>query len=346
MREISFTKDQLKPLIQSLSSRVERWPQSKLIIVGDIGLDEYVFGDVRRISPEAPVPVVEVNKEDCRLGLAANVAQNVASLGGIPMLVGLIGKDTAGDELRRKLREGDVNPDYLIVDPSRPTTRKLRVMTGLHHIVRVDYERKKYLSPEVEMQLIERITALLPKADAVILEDYAKGALSETSLQAIIQSAHKSGKKVFLDPHRSTPAHFYRGVDVATPNRDEAIALSGLDYNELRERPGFILDVGARLRELSKIENVIVTRGSEGMTLIGPGQAVHMPTFAKQVFDVTGAGDTAISALAMAVSAGLSLQDACVISNVAAGVVVAKAGSVPCTHRELLEAMSKFQEMR
>jgi rfaE bifunctional protein kinase chain/domain len=342
MTEINFTTEQLKALVQAFPARVERWPRSKIIVVGDIGLDEYVFGDVRRISPEAPVPVVEVTKEDSRLGLASNVAQNVASLGGVPLLVGIVGADATAEDLRRRLHDGEVSSEHLIVDSSRPTTRKLRVMTGLHHIVRVDYERKKYLAPEVERQLIERVQGLLSLADGVIIEDYAKGALSETSLQTIIQATHAAGKKVFLDPNRTTPAKFYRGVDVATPNRDEAVALSGLDYNELRERPGFVVEVGTQLRKAAQIENVVITRGAEGMTLVSAGEAVHMPTFARAVFDVNGAGDTVIAAMAMAVSAGFSLRDACIIGNLAAGVVVAKPGSVPCSRAELFEAMAQF----
>jgi len=339
IHEKNFTAEQLKSLIQTLPSRVRQLPTSKLLVVGDIGLDEYVLGDVRRISPEAPVPVVEVQQEEARLGLAANVAQNVASLGGMPLLVGIVGEDTAAEDLRRKLREADVNPEHLIVDPSRPTTRKLRVMSGLHHIVRVDYETKKYVNPQVELAMLTKVRALLPSVDAVIIEDYAKGALSEAALQAIVAATHAAGKKVFLDPHRSTPAEFYRGVDVSTPNRDEAIALSGLDYNEMRHNPGFILEVGKRLRDRAQIENVIITRGAEGMTLVGAREAVHLPTFAKQVFDVTGAGDTAIATLAMAFVGGFSLWEACVLSNLAAGVVVGKAGCVPCTRDEILASI-------
>jgi D-glycero-beta-D-manno-heptose-7-phosphate kinase len=344
MNESSIEKAQLQTLLKSFPRRMEALSKGRLIVVGDVGIDEYVLGDVRRISPEAPVPVLEVQSQDSRLGLAANVAQNVASLGGEALLVAVVGQDGAADQFRGMLKSADVAPDHLIVDSSRPTTRKLRVMSGHHHIVRVDYEHKKYISAEVEKRLVEKVKSLLAKADGVIIEDYAKGALSEVSLQAIISASHAAGKKVFVDPNRSTPASFYNGADVITPNREEAVELSGLDFNELRQNPNFILEVGQALRERMKAENIVITRGKEGMTVIGAKEAVHMPTFARQVFDVTGAGDTVIAALALASVCGFSLPEACVFGNVAAGVVVGKIGCVPCTRADFLDYVSILTE--
>jgi rfaE bifunctional protein kinase chain/domain len=344
MNESKIEAQQLKSVLKSFPRRIDSLPKGRLIVVGDIGLDEYVMGDVRRISPEAPVPVLEVQSQDSRLGLAANVAQNVASLGGTALLVAVVGPDAAAEDLRKRLRDADVSPEYLIVDSGRPTTRKLRVMSGHHHIVRVDYELKRYLSAEVERRLVDRVKSLLGQADGVIIEDYAKGALSESSLQAVISAAHAAGKKVFVDPNRATPASFYLGADVITPNRDEAVALSGLDYNELRANPNFILEVGQKLRERLKAENVVITRGKEGMSIIGAREAVHMPTFARQVFDVTGAGDTVIAALALALAGGFTLPEACVFGNLAAGVVVGKIGCVPCTRAEVLDYIHTMTE--
>ena len=342
MKETRIEGAELKELLRSLPKRIEALPASKLIVVGDIGLDEYVLGDVHRISPEAPVPILEVLSEDSRLGLAANVAQNVASLGGKAFLVAVVGADGAAEELRKRLQAAEVSPDHLIVDPSRPTTRKLRVMSGPHHIVRVDYELKQYISDAVEAQLIAKVESLLPSADAVVIEDYAKGSLSESSLLKIIQASHAAGKKVFVDPHRTTPASFYNGADVVTPNRDEAVALSGLDYNDLRVSPNFILEVGQTLRERMHAGNIVITRGKEGMTLIHESEAVHMPTFARQVFDVTGAGDTVIAAMALAYVGGFTLPEACVLGNIAAGVVVGKIGCVPCRRSELLAYLDEL----
>ncbi len=344
MKETRIEGQALRQLLQSFPSRLDSLSKTKLIVIGDIGLDEYVLGDVRRISPEAPVPVVEVQSQDSRLGLAANVAQNVASLGGIAHLVAVVGEDTAAEDLRRRLKSSSVSPDHLIVDKARPTTRKLRVMSGPHHIVRVDFERKQYLSAEVEKRVIQKVSDLLASADGVIIEDYAKGLLSETAMQQIIKESHARGKKVFVDPHRSTPAKFYAGSDVVTPNRDEAVELSGLDYDDMRMSPGFILEVGERLRQKMKVENVVITRGQEGMTLITPEDATHMTTFARQVFDVTGAGDTVIAALALAHVGGFTLPEACVFGNVAAGVVVGKVGCVPCTRADFLEYLQSLLE--
>ena len=226
--------------MKELPQRLPRLEGKKLAVIGDIGFDEYVLGDVRRISPEAPVPVLEVTSEDQRLGLTANVAQNVASLGGIAHMVAVVGLDATADGLRANARaRAGVSAEHLVVDPSRPTTRKLRVMTGHHHIVRVDYEHKQYLSPEVEQRLFKDYETVLEDSDGVIIEDYAKGLLSEALMRQIIQAARKVGKPVMVDPNRGTPAKFYNGATLMTPNRDEAVALSGLDYDELREPSRF-----------------------------------------------------------------------------------------------------------
>jgi rfaE bifunctional protein kinase chain/domain len=344
MKESRIEGEQLKALLKSLPGRIQALPASKLIVIGDIGLDEYVLGDVRRISPEAPVPVLEVQGTDMRLGLAANVAQNVASLGGQAFLVAVVGADTAAEDIRGQLRRAGVAPDHLIVDSSRPTTRKLRVMSGPHHIVRVDFEKKQYLSAAVERELIARVESLLAGADGVIIEDYAKGVLSESALQEIIRLSHKAGRKVFVDPNRGTPAHFYNGADVVKPNRDEAVELSGLDYDDLRQSPHFILEVGRALRERMRAEKIIITQGKDGMSLIDGDSAVHVPTFARQVFDVAGAGDTVIAALTLASVGGFSLVEACVFANIAAGVVVGKIGCVPCSRGELLEYLGELAE--
>ncbi len=344
MKESRIEGERLKALLQSFPRRMESLPKVRLVVVGDIGLDEYVLGDVRRISPEAPVPVLEVQSQDSRLGLAANVAQNVASLGGEALLVAVVGADAAADMLRAKLKQSEVSPEHLIVDASRPTTRKLRVMSGPHHIVRVDYEHKQYLSAAVENQLVAKVIALLGRADGVVIEDYAKGVFSESSLQTIIKAAHAEKKKVFVDPHRSTPAKYYSGADVITPNREEAIALSGVDYDEIRASKDFILELGQALRERTNVVHPIITRGKDGMSLFLDGETVHMTTLARQVFDVTGAGDTVIAALAIAYLGGFTLPEACVFGNVAAGVVVGKVGCVPCTRAEMLDYIQVLTE--
>lgn len=320
--------------------------KGRVLVIGDVGLDEYVIGDVRRISPEAPVPVVEVQNEMTRLGLAANVAQNVVSLGGQAEILSIIGEDRAGTTLCGLIDDSKLSSGNMIVDSTRPTIRKLRVMTENHHIVRVDYEKKNPIGADLTAQLLKKVDHILPNVDAVIIEDYAKGCLHEESLQAIITKAHQAGKKVLVDPYRSTPLRYYRGADVVTPNRDEAVQLSGLNAEEFvqgRKSDEFLLEVGSSLQKHGEIPHVVITRGSEGMSLFENGIVTHMPTYARKVFDVTGAGDTVIAAMALGLASGLSLVDSCVLANFAAGVVVGKVGSVPCELAELKEYIETHQ---
>lgn len=309
----------------------------KLVIVGDVGVDEYVIGNVRRISPEAPVPVVEVQSQMKRLGLSTNVAQNVAGLGSEALLVSVVGKDTTADELRSILNENGVSSDHLIVDPSRPTTRKLRVMAQNHHVVRVDYEQRQFIQGEVAEQVVRKAEALMSKADGLIIQDYAKGVLSETVCQQLIKSARGLGKKIMVDPNRNTPIAYYRGADIMTPNHDEALQLAGISVDDLRGVSDSMMEVGEALMKGIQSKTMIITRGKDGMSLFQNGKGHRIPTFAREVFDVTGAGDTVIAALALGWVGGLTLDQACVLANYAAGVVVGKVGCVPCSLDELKE---------
>lgn len=323
---------------EKLLSDVDLLKGKKILIVGDVGLDEYVIGGVRRISPEAPVPVLEVNEQDQRLGLASNVAANVAALGGIPYLVGVVGQDVTAEVFKQQLKNNNCSSEYLIVDSARPTTKKLRVMAGQHHIVRVDFERKKYLTPEIEKKLISRVDSLMSDVDAVIIEDYAKGVLSENVIQKIITSAKQMKKIITLDPNAATPSSYYVGVDYLTPNTSEAIKLSSLKIDDLSMGSETLQEVGQSLLGQLNAKAVIITRGKDGMSVFEQGQpssGEHIPTFARSVFDVTGAGDTVIAAFTLSLSAGLNLKEACVLSNYAAGVVVGKIGCVSCSPTDL-----------
>jgi rfaE bifunctional protein kinase chain/domain len=311
----------------------------EVLIVGDIGLDEYVLGQVRRISPEAPVPVVEVDTEEGRLGLAANVAQNVSSLGGVPRLVSVVGHDATADVLRKLLKEAGVSPEHLVVDDSRPTTRKLRVMVQNHHIVRVDYEKRQFLSEAVEAKVLKQVEAALPNVVAVIIQDYAKGVISERLVAEVVRMSRAAGKKVLADPYRSTPLKLYRGVDLMTPNYDESVALSQLAVDDLRKDATLLDRIGRSLMDGVGSQQMVITLGKDGMRIFENGKSVNLPTNAKEVFDVTGAGDTVIAALALAWGSGFELTQACALANFAAGVVVGKVGCVPCSVEELLAAV-------
>jgi rfaE bifunctional protein kinase chain/domain len=320
-----------------LLGQIPKLKGKKILIIGDVGLDEYILGEVRRISPEAPVPVLEVESEDLRLGLSANVAQNVSALGGTPVLISVVGHDSGADRLQELFRKHNVSTDYLIRDSERPTTRKIRVMAKHHHLVRVDYELKNYLSPEIEKKILERVDAVLPLVDAVVIEDYAKGVISSSLLKSVAEMARKAGKKTLADPHKTkaTGAEFYSGIDLLKPNFDEAIALSGLKYEDVRWQPDQALEVARTLQKQTGAKEIVITRGKDGMLIVSGSQVVQVPTYAREVFDVTGAGDTVIAALSLGLSAGLPLTEACMLANFAAGVVVGQVGCVPCTVPEL-----------
>lgn len=309
----------------------------KILIIGDVGLDEYVMGQVRRISPEAPVPVLEVEEEDMRLGLAANVAQNVASLGGEAMLISVVGDDTGANLLRDLFAKSGVSWDYMIVDKARPTTRKTRVMAKHHHLVRVDYELRKYLSADAEARLIETVEKNVAKADCVVIEDYAKGVISRTVVEKVSAICKKNNKKLLVDPHRNNQGSFYQGVDLIKPNYDEAVVLTGMDFDDLRDNPNKVIEVGRALQKVTGAKEVVLTRGKDGMTIFSGDEITEVPTYARKVFDVTGAGDTVIAALALGLVSGLSLVNSCMLANFAAGVVVGKVGCVPCEIPELKE---------
>jgi rfaE bifunctional protein kinase chain/domain len=340
--ETALDPDKLAALKAAIQQRIGGLNGQRLLVLGDVGLDEYVMGDVKRISPEAPVPVLEVNQQDERLGLAANVAQNIASLGGHAELVGIVGRDETAERLAQQLKNAGVAATHLLACDDRPTTRKLRVMAGHHHIVRVDFEHRKFLSRADEDRILLRVQELLPTVQAVILEDYAKGVFCERLCQEVIKLAHSCRKRVLLDPHPKTPVSYYRGVDLMTPNRDEAVALSGVTLDDLRAEPNSLLRIGEELVQRLGSEQLVITRGQEGMSLFTKSGITRLPTYARQVFDVTGAGDTAIAALALGWVSGFDLVASCVLANFAAGVVVGKVGCVPCSQAELLDYMENF----
>ncbi|MCC6276403.1 MAG: D-glycero-beta-D-manno-heptose-7-phosphate kinase [Oligoflexia bacterium] len=321
-----------------LFSTMQNLNGKRLLVVGDVGLDEYFIGPVRRISPEAPVPVVEVETQDKRLGLAGNVAANISSLGGVPYLLGVVGDDSTAEVLKAELRTHGCSPEYLVTDSSRPTTRKLRILAGQHHVVRADFERKKFLGSPIEDRILERARELISNCDGVVLQDYAKGVLSERLIEEVIRIAHSKGKFVNLDPNRSTPATSYKGVDYLTPNIEEAQALSGIHLDDLRATQDSIEKMAGRILLATDAQAVVITRGRDGMSLFRKGNVqagAHIPTFARTVFDVTGAGDTVIAAMSLALAAGVTLEEACVLANFAAGVVVGKVGCVSASPEEL-----------
>ncbi|MFZ3230767.1 MAG: D-glycero-beta-D-manno-heptose-7-phosphate kinase [Pseudobdellovibrio sp.] len=326
----------------SLIEKISLFQSRKVLVIGDVGVDEYILGSVKRISPEAPVPVLEVEKEDKRLGLAANVAQNVVSLGGSVQLFSVIGSDEGAKILQELLKKSGVSVEGLILDSSRPTTRKTRVMTGQHHLVRVDHEVRRQLSTLMETTLLDKIEKIIQMVDVIVLEDYGKGLFSHNLMQKIVQICKKAGKFLMVDPHQTRVADFYKGVDLIKPNYNEALALTQVHEDDIENPAERVLHVGHALQKMTGTGQVVLTQGQGGMTIFSNNQVTQVPTFAKKVFDVTGAGDTVIAAIALGVAAGLPLTESCMIANFAAGVVVGKVGCVPC---EIAELISSIQSM-
>ncbi len=315
-----------------LSDNLYKIKGRRFIVVGDIGLDEYISGKVSRISPEAPIPIVKVeNSSQFKLGLSANVAKNIVSLGGEVALISVVGQDQEAEQIK-SLISGSKIQSYFVIDNHRPTTKKIRIMSGQHHIARLDYENQNYISDDIEKKIIELFGFIVNDYDGVIIQDYGKGVISKNCAQKIITLAKKASKKVFVDPYSSTPLSYYKGSYIMTPNHDEAIALAG-------NHSGSFKEIKETICKAIQSDNLIITLGEDGMHLFQKDKILTIPTFAQTVFDVTGAGDTVIAALATAHISGFNLTDSCLIANHAAGVVVGKVGCASCSFDELLNAI-------
>jgi D-beta-D-heptose 7-phosphate kinase/D-beta-D-heptose 1-phosphate adenosyltransferase len=302
-----------------------------VLVVGDIMLDEFIWGKVRRISPEAPVPVVEVLKEEDRLGGAGNVAANIKSLGGTPIPIGVVGKDHAAQRIVNLLKNDwriDVSG---MIEDDRPTTVKSRIVAHHQQVVRTDRESRKPLGSSINRALAEIFLKRLAEAQAVIVSDYDKGVVNRDLLSAILPEAKSAGVPVFLDP-KVHHADYYRPITMITPNQREAELLTGTAIDDERS----LDQAGRMLLERFECEYALITRGEEGMSLFNRMGSRHFPTFAREVFDVTGAGDTVIATLALACAGGASFEQAAVLANHAAGIVVGKIGTATVARDELL----------
>jgi len=327
------------PLTQELLEQLSELENKRILVFGDVGLDEYVQGEVARISPEAPVPVVEVASRHIKLGLSANVAANVKSLGGEPLLFSLVGQDSGYEDLSKLLKDQGISNEYLMVDSSRSTTQKMRVMSGHHHIVRVDYENKNPVDVRFLTQHKPALEKALQTADCVIIQDYAKGLVNQVSAQMVVDLAKAAGKPVLVDPYRSTPLEVYKGCDFMTPNKQEAFELA-----KQIAKPTIWQDanlIGTEFMELLGAPQMVITLGAQGMLIFDKGDIFSMPTFAKTVFDVTGAGDTVIAAFALAKAANWPMKKAGLFANMAAGVVVGHVGAIACSTEDLIASLKQ-----
>lgn len=325
--------------IARLQQILSRFPRLRVLVVGDVMLDHFIFGKARRISPEAPVPVVEVTRESHYPGGAANVSRNLRALNADVLTLGLVGDDTAGETLRDLLAGQGLQTRGLLTDAERPTTVKVRVVAQHQQVVRYDREKVLPPSPAMKALLLGQFARALDEVQAVVFEDYAKGLLSQPLLDQMHRQARRRGLITTADPNARHPLH-YRQLTAVTPNRAEAFAAAGRPYAEpaaevLRDEP--LLAVGAALLRKWQPANLLITLGEHGMCLFRTGKKPHhIPTVAQEVFDVSGAGDTAIATLTLALAAKASTVEAAEMANHASGVVVGKVGTATCSPAELL----------
>jgi D-beta-D-heptose 7-phosphate kinase/D-beta-D-heptose 1-phosphate adenosyltransferase len=320
--------------LERLQAAISRFSRAKVLVLGDVMLDRFIWGAVRRISPEAPVPVVEVETETAMLGGAANVLHNLIALGGNALLCGLVGEDIPGRHIMELMGELEVNGGGLVQSPSRPTTVKTRVVAQSQQVVRVDREDRRPLSPADLAAMIAYLEEQVPRVDAVIISDYAKGAIAPEVTARLARLCREHGKLWAVDP-KVPNMPMYQGASIVTPNHLEAALAAGLST----DLPDYVEQAGAHLRRAYGYQNVLVTQGERGMTLFSGQGALHIPTAAKQVFDVTGAGDTVVSTLTLGLVAGLEPAEAAALANFAAGVVVGEVGTSAVTAGRLLAVL-------
>lgn len=321
--------------IQKIRAFIGKFPDTRTLVIGDIILDEYIWGDVSRISPEAPVPVVEIQRETKSLGGAANVLHNITSLGGQSVLCGVIGDDDNGREIIRKIEGMGLLPDGIITDPARRTSIKTRVVARNQQVVRFDREDQGPLHPGITGTLLERIKSRINNLDAIIVADYGKGVISPLLMKGLRKLIADSDIILAVDP-KTDHFEYYKGIDVITPNHHEAGTFCGFEIRD-EER---LIRAGRQMLSGLNCRSVLITQGKDGMTLFERGEEpCHIPTKARKVFDVSGAGDTVIGTLCLGLASGMGLKSSSLIANVAAGIVVGEVGTSVVTAEELIRVL-------
>jgi len=331
------------PQSERLRAIVERFARQRVLVIGDVMLDEFVWGRVSRVSPEAPVPVVEVTREGWYPGGAANVARNLRDFAGAVHLMGLTGADAQADRLRQLLTKEGIGIDCLVPDPGRRTTVKTRIIARQQQVVRVDREQKSPPSPAQTDSALACFERLLPDLDAVIVADYAKGFLEQDFADRVSWAVTRAGKTLTVDPTPKNPLR-WNGATAIKPNRPEAFEFAAMPYADPAGDPSqdqALLRAAATLLAKWSPATVLITLGEQGMLVLEQNRPpIHMPTRAKEIFDVSGAGDTAIALFTLALAAGASAADAAEIANHASGIAVGKLGTAPVTRRELVDSMA------
>ncbi|MGD0362011.1 MAG: D-glycero-beta-D-manno-heptose-7-phosphate kinase [Bryobacteraceae bacterium] len=323
----------------AIARAVAAFAEKRVLVVGDVMLDRYWSGEVDRISPEAPVPIVRKVGTSGVPGGAANTACNVAALGARVTLLGVTGEDEAGAELRAMLARRGIDCSHISVAAGRPTTLKLRIVAHDQQVVRIDEEDTSPIDAVLAVAVVKHAARIMGRMDAVVVSDYAKGFAIVPVVEGIITAARRRGKPVVVDP-KGSDFERYRGATVLKPNRGELGVLTGLPARHHEDT----MNAARELLRRGGDTAIVVTEGKDGMTLLQPEAAEeHFPSFAREVYDVTGAGDTALATLAVALAAGAALGDAVWLSNLAAGLAVGEAGTVAISREKLAKAMASLR---
>ncbi len=313
-------------------------PNSKILVIGDLMIDHYIFGQSSRLSPEAPVPILLVQRETSTLGGAANVAQNLIAYKAEVFVCGIVGNDESGKKLLQMLKEGSIDAGFTYIDNNRVTTQKTRVIAGNHHITRIDHEVTIPLTDLLAKKIFDNIKLGIEAADIILLSDYNKGLLTPMFVQAIIEYANLTNKKVLIDP-KGTDYAKYKGSYIIKPNRKELAEAAQID--KITDRND-LENAAYKVIELTDAQYLIVTLSEEGIAIFGKDRkSCIFPVKAKEVFDVTGAGDTVIATLANFLALGFSVEEACELANHAAAIVVKHIGSAVVSPQELIEHVAK-----
>ncbi len=314
---------------------IKSFKKGSVLVIGDLMLDEFLFGKIERISPEAPVPVVKIKNGERKLSLggAANVAYNIKTLGGNAFLAGIIGDDLQGKELVKLMKNSALDTNGIIIENGRPTTHKLRAIAHGQQVIRLDRETNEEISPSSNKKITDYIKKCATKVNCIVISDYGKGLLTENLLNEILNLFKKFKIPVLVDPTLKNTQH-YRGVYLIKPNLKEALQILAKTGNTPKN------EIVRELKKRLECENVLLTCGEEGMTLLEKNQVINIPSLGKEIHDVTGAGDTVIATVALALSTGASLRESAILSNFTAGIVVGKLGTSAATREELIETIN------
>lgn len=323
--------------LNKILSLEKNFQNKKIAVVGDVMLDCYFQGEVKRISPEAPVPVVEVENEFFRFGGAANVAYNLITLGAVPYLFGVIGNDRDGEDFLKLMDEVGIDKNSIVISNERPTTAKTRVIADSQHVVRIDKENKSDISQKIEDELFAKFNSVLDNLDAIILQDYNKGVLTESLIHKVIEAANKAGKIIMVDP-KFKNFFAFENVTVFKPNRKETSDALGM----LIENENDLISAGEQLLAKLNSKYVLITLSEEGIALFEKDKPLkRVETKARRVADVSGAGDTVISTMTMALCAGADISEAAYLANFAGGLVCEEVGIVPIDREKLFDAVER-----